>query len=107
MIRYITQLSSQHPLGFRLLTAILLCSSLMTLLATGSQLYFDYRYELSAIDERIRDIEASSLDSLSTSLWAINPEQVQVQLERPAWLHYLRPIVSGWRWSNLKKTQQV
>jgi len=81
MIRYITQLSSQHPLGFRLLTAILLCSSLMTLLATGSQLYFDYRYELSAIDERIRDIEASSLDSLSTSLWAINPEQVQVQLE--------------------------
>ncbi|WP_036230846.1 sensor histidine kinase, partial [Marinobacterium jannaschii] len=75
------KLYRQHqPLGFRLLAAILLCSSLITLFATGLQLYLDYRYERSAIDERILQIETTTLNSLSTSLWAINPEQVQVQL---------------------------
>ncbi|MCV6590016.1 MAG: ATP-binding protein [Marinobacterium sp.] len=74
------QYHRHKPLGIRLLAAILLCSSLMTLLATGTQLYLDYRYERSAIDERIRQIEASSLASLSNSLWEISPEQIQVQL---------------------------
>lgn len=74
------QYHRHKPLGLRLLAAILLCSSLMTLLATGTQLYLDYQYERSAIDERIRQIEASSLASLTNSLWEISPEQIQVQL---------------------------
>lgn len=71
----------QKPLGMKLLAAILLCSSAITLLATGTQLWLDYRYELSAIDERIEQIEKSSLKSLSNSLWEISPEQIQVQLD--------------------------
>jgi len=74
------QYQRYKPLGIRLLAAILLCSSLMTLIATGIQLYLDYQYERSAIDERINQIEASSLASLSNSLWEISPEQIQVQL---------------------------
>ncbi|WP_051206101.1 sensor histidine kinase [Oceanospirillum maris] len=71
----------QNPLGLRLLTSILIYSSLITLFATGVQLWSDYRYERSAIDERLRQIENSSIRSLSNSLWEINPAQVQVQLE--------------------------
>ncbi|MBB1487845.1 sensor histidine kinase [Oceanospirillum sediminis] len=71
----------QNPLGIRLLTAILICSSAITLVATGTQLWIDYRYEVSAIDERLRQIENSSLKSLSNSLWEISPAQVQVQLD--------------------------
>ncbi len=74
------QYQRYKPLGLRLLAAILLCSSLMTLIATGIQLYLDYQYERSAINERINQIEASSLASLSNSLWEISPEQIQVQL---------------------------
>ncbi|MDO6565152.1 histidine kinase, partial [Amphritea sp. 1_MG-2023] len=59
-----TQLCSQKPLGVRLLTAILLYSSVITLVATGTQLWLDYRYERSAIEERLQQIEASSLNSL-------------------------------------------
>ncbi len=70
-----------NPLGLRLLTAILIYSSLITLFATGFQLWNDYRYERSAIDERLQQIETSSLRSLSNSLWEINPAQVQVQLD--------------------------
>ena len=56
-------------------------SSAITLIATGTQLWLDYRYELSAIDERLLQIEASSRNSLANSLWEISPAQVQVQLD--------------------------
>lgn len=79
--RRVKQFCQQNPLGLRLLTAILLCSSAITLVATGTQLWIDYRYELSAIDERLQQIENSSLKSLSNSLWEISPAQVQVQLD--------------------------
>lgn len=81
LLQRLNLLRQQKRLGIRLLAAILLCSSLITLIATGLQLWLDYRYELSAIDERIEQIEKSSLKSLSNSLWEISPEQVQVQLE--------------------------
>lgn len=81
LLQKINYFRHQKPLGVRLLTAILLCSSIITLIATGTQLWLDYRYELSDIEERIRQIEASSLNSLSNSLWEISPAQIQVQLD--------------------------
>lgn len=81
VLHYLHQLRRQKPLGIRLLAAILLYSSAITLIATGTQLWLDYRYELSAIDERVQQIEASSLNSLANSLWEISPAQVQVQLD--------------------------
>ncbi|RTE65556.1 HAMP domain-containing protein [Amphritea opalescens] len=74
-------LCRQKPLGIRLLTAILLYSSVITLIATATQLWLDYRYERSAIEERLQQIEASSLNSLANSLWEISPTQIQVQLD--------------------------
>ncbi len=70
-----------NPLGVRLLAAILIYSSLITLFATGFQLWNDYRYERSDIDKRLYQIETSSIRSLSNSLWEINPAQVQIQLD--------------------------
>lgn len=81
LIKSINNYRLQNPLGVKLLTAILICSSAITLLATVTQLYLDYKNELSTIEERIQQIEASSLDSLSSSLWEINPEQIQIQLD--------------------------
>ena len=81
MIQYFKHYYRDHPLGMRLLGGILLLSSVITLAATGIQLYGDYRYEHSALDERIRQIETTAIESLSTSLWQISPEQIQVQLD--------------------------
>ncbi|MDO6562025.1 histidine kinase, partial [Amphritea sp. 1_MG-2023] len=75
------ELCNQKPLGLRLLAAILLYSSVITLVATATQLWLDYRYERSAIEERLQQIEASSLNSLANSLWEISPTQIQVQLD--------------------------
>ncbi|BBB29837.1 ATP-binding protein [Neptunomonas japonica] len=81
LLQRFRQLRHQKPLGMRLLAAILLYSSAITLIATGTQLWLDYRYELSAIDERLLQIEASSRNSLANSLWEISPAQIQVQLD--------------------------
>ncbi len=81
LLQRIKSFCRHNPLGLRLLTAILICSSAITLVATATQLWLDYRYELSAIDERLHQIETSSIKSLSNSLWEISPAQVQVQLE--------------------------
>lgn len=81
LLQRFRQLRLQKPLGTRLLASILLYSSAITLIATGTQLWLDYRYELSAIDERLLQIEASSRNSLANSLWEISPAQIQVQLD--------------------------
>lgn len=81
VIHRLKMFCQNNPLGLRLLAAILICSSAITLIATATQLWIDYRYEVSAIDERIQQIETSSLRSLSNSLWEISPAQVQVQLD--------------------------
>ena len=70
-----------NPLAIKLLAAIILCSSVITVLATSAQLYFDYRYERSAIDLRIQQIESTSLASIENSLWEISPAQIQLQLD--------------------------
>ncbi|MBN1005639.1 ATP-binding protein [Amphritea pacifica] len=81
LLQRFNELCTQKPIGVRLLTSILLYSSAITLIATGTQLWLDYRYERSAIDERLQQIEASSLNSLANSLWEISPTQIQVQLD--------------------------
>ncbi len=70
-----------NPLAIKLLAAIILCSSLITLVSTLAQLYSDYRYERNAIDDQIAQIESTTLPSLANSLWEISPRQIQLQLE--------------------------
>jgi len=72
---------NNNPLAIKLLTYIILCSSFITLLSTGSQLYIDYTFERQAINDGIKQIESSSLATLENSLWEISPEQIQLQLD--------------------------
>ncbi len=71
----------EHPLTYRLLFYILLCSSAITLLATIFQLYFDYQRDMSAIDMRVEFIEKSYLSSITRNLWRIESEAIELQLE--------------------------
>lgn len=77
----VSRYKRNNPLALKILAAIILCSSVITLLATLTQLYFDYQYERTAINQEILQIESSSLASIENSLWEINPEQIQLQLD--------------------------
>ncbi|RXH12470.1 ATP-binding protein [Bradyrhizobium guangzhouense] len=66
--------------GFRLLAAVLLFSSLVTLTLTALQLYLDYDHEVGVIETRLDEIGRSYLASLGESLWALDQNQLQLQL---------------------------
>ena len=69
------------PLSFRLLAWILLFSSAFTLIASGIQIYIDYRKDLSQIDNRMDVVEAGYSSSLARSLWALDQKLLQTQME--------------------------
>ncbi len=67
--------------GRRLLLLILLASSLITLVLTATQLYLDYRRDLDGIERRLDEIENSNLGTLASSLWKLDSDQLQLQLD--------------------------
>ncbi len=70
-----------HGIARRLLLAILLFSSAVTLALTALQLYIDYQRDRGAIETRVREITSGYHDSLARSLWNVDAEQIRVQLE--------------------------
>lgn len=56
-------------------------SSAFTLLASGIQIYADYQNDLEEIDRRLERIESGSASSLARSLWALDQQSIETQLE--------------------------
>src|SRR5262252_7328486 len=71
----------RRGIGPRLLVCVLLFSFAITLLLTLFQLYFDYRYDVRAIESRLSEIEGSYLQSLGGSLWNLDRRQIELQIE--------------------------
>jgi PAS domain S-box-containing protein len=68
-------------IGPRLLAAVLLFSSVVTLTLTALQLYLDYDRELGLIETRLGEIGRSYTGSLGESLWNLDQNQLKLQLE--------------------------
>lgn len=71
----------RQSISRRLIVNILLFSSLITLMATLMQLYFDYSRDVGLINDRMSQIKNSYLKSITSDLWAMDREQLQVQIE--------------------------
>jgi len=80
-LSWLARLRSQSPLSFRLLGYIILCSSLFTLVASAAQVYVNYRADVSAIHERLIDVEDGYMSSLAGSVWSIDEDLIRLQLE--------------------------
>ncbi len=74
-------IASQQSLSFRLLSYILLCSSVLAVVITAVQLFWDYRQDVGQIENSIDQIEVSFLESIATSYWNLDQAQVEVQLD--------------------------
>ena len=68
-------------IGLRLLAAVLLFSSAITLLLTLLQLYLDYHRDVGTIERRISEIGTSYAGSLGEGLWELDPQQLQLQVD--------------------------
>ena len=71
---------SRGGIGLRLLAAVLLFSSIVTLTLTALQLYLDYDREVSVIETRLDEIGRSYLGSIGESLWNLDQNQLELQL---------------------------
>jgi PAS domain S-box-containing protein len=67
--------------GPRLLAAVLLFSSVVTLTLTALQLYLDYDREVGLIETRLDEIGRSTTGSLGESLWNLDQHQLKLQLD--------------------------
>lgn len=67
-------------IGLRLLAAVLLFSSIVTLTLTALQLYLDYDREVGVIETRLDEIGRSYLGSIGESLWNLDQNQLELQL---------------------------
>lgn len=72
---------ARSPLARRLVVAIVLFSSIITLVITAIQIRTDFKQELSDIDAQLEQIRHSSLHSVSQSVWVLDELQIRNQLK--------------------------
>ncbi len=65
----------------RLIIYILLFSSVITLISTSYQLFLDYSRDIGAIQNNMRQIELSYLDSIIRSMWVTDEELLTIQAD--------------------------
>lgn len=70
-----------NSLSRRMLFYILLCSTSFAFLITLGQLAWDYREDVSLVENNLKQIEASYLLPIAASLWALDEAQVKHQIE--------------------------
>ena len=71
---------SRGGIGLRLVAAVLLFSSIVTLTLTALQLYLDYDREVRSIETRLDEIGQSYFGSIGESLWNLDQNQLELQL---------------------------
>jgi PAS domain S-box-containing protein len=71
---------SRGGIGLRLVAAVLLFSSIVTLTLTALQLYLDYDREVGGIETRLDEIGRSYFGSIGESLWKLDRNQLELQL---------------------------
>jgi len=59
----------------------MLSSSLLTLIITSIHLFVDYSNDMSALDERLIQIETSYLPAITNALWVEDDDQISIQIK--------------------------
>lgn len=72
---------ARNTLSLRLLSYILAVSTLLALLITLLQLFWDYRQDVGQVQNSLDQIESSFVQPIAASLWNLDEEQILVQLE--------------------------
>lgn len=97
----ITRYARENPIATRLLGLIILCSSVVTLIAILLQLYSSFHDDVSALEKRIDQIRISSLASITKSLWGFDQEQLTIQIESVLDVQDVVQVQVNWQdWNN-------
>ncbi len=78
---FLESMRLQNVIGRRLLIAILIFSSIITLAGTSFQLYQEYDGDIQFLNQQIENVRKTQLDSLAKAYWDLEVDQVNLQLE--------------------------
>lgn len=70
-----------NPLTYRTLVYVLLCSTILALMATVVQLYTEYRRDLAKLNENIEIIERGYLNTIIANVYKIDQQGLKLQLD--------------------------
>lgn len=70
-----------RPRAKKILFATLAISSIFTIIVSSYQLYKDYSYEVSYLNNELSRVEESTVEPLALSLWSFDEEQVNLLLK--------------------------
>lgn len=81
MINFLINLYRSQSIAKTLLVWIVFFSAIITLTLTLIQLLIDYKVEIETLDSRLSEIETSYRRSIQASLWNVDIEQLNIQME--------------------------
>jgi signal transduction histidine kinase/CheY-like chemotaxis protein len=101
----ITRYARENPIAARLLGLIILCSSVITLIAILLQLYSSFHDDVSTLEKRLDQVRISTLASITKSLWGFDQEQLTIQIESVLDVQDVVQVQVNWRdWNNSEQT---
>lgn len=101
----ITRYARENPIATRLLGLIILCSSVITLIAILLQLYSSFHDDVSALEKRLDQVRVSTLASITKSLWGFDQEQLTIQIESVLDVQDVVQVQVNWHdWNNSEQT---
>ena len=100
----LTSYSRENPIAARLLGLIILSSSLMALVAILLQLYSNYVDDIDELDKRLDQVQVSTIESITKSLWGFDEEQLKVQIQSVWKIEDVVQVTVTWKdWNNDEK----
>ena len=100
-----TRYARDNPIATRLLGLILLCSSVITLVAIALQLYSNFNDDISSLEKRLDQVRVSTLASITKSLWGFDQEQLQIQINSVLDVADVVKVQVDWRdWNDQPQT---
>ncbi len=72
---------NKNQLSYRLLFYVIIISFVLAIIITRFQVYMDYRNDIDVIDKNIQFINDSYLPSISTSVYKVDKEQIELLLD--------------------------
>lgn len=92
-VRQLREISRFDPVARRLTLGIIFFSTLIAAITTSIQLYVDYRLDVAEIHRRFDEIRQTGVPLLVNSVWAVDPVQIQTQLDGLAHLQDIESLI--------------
>jgi len=101
----ISRYIKENPIAARLLGLIILCSSIITLIAIVLQLYTSYNDDVSSLEKRLDQVRISTLASITKSLWGFDQEQLDIQINSLLEVDDVVQVQVSWQdWNDTEKS---